>query len=1170
MVDPSLDTLHRHRTTIAVLTLLALFGLTVAPVVVMLPALADHDSAPGGMVGVSDDAIWTDIPACNNGGGGPPGGGGGDDSGNPMCNVEDELHDHGVLAGDHADTLEVIVTNPGRAKSKYTNGSAVNGAGPAALVFRDDNESTGRDVAVPVSVLEDVLGHEPKVAYGTYEDGSYWKEPITIEDGWAIFYVPHFSDQTVTFEGELAVEANPAVDGDEFTYETHPDAADPTDITLELTGSDATANATASQAALADGEELDFTVDGMESTDLSTEIEVPSGWETSLDTDVRDIERLGNKIYVATGSGSEIATLNKDSGSEGSVSLDGDTLSDNHTAVGTQGDGSLSLYVGDADGTIGKYHPDHGDEYDVKSQEFSGPVEDIHIEGDDMAYAVGGGTLRAYDLVYMDEQWNASTGDGEIAVDSSEDQLYIAGDNVSAFNATDGTSKWTYDDLPGEPTGVAVDTGSGSVIAVDDSGEVHWIDESDGTNERIVSPDDDPPFQTVTVTGGVVLAGTGEGSQSYKTWAFDADSGDTLASDMAYSGSDARKIIPHPDGFVVADDNFDRVSQITFAADIGINLDGEDTGEGAEFLYANETASWTLSDVSTGNHTVSVDLAKSGVDTDLEWTETVHSADPEVTINGNSIPYNGTINDGETVDLSDEVDPSWFTAGEEQSVGVAVSTAYDGPSGEVDLTLSHSGVSNQLVEYDGEEWSERYELNHTFADEQQDATLTIPWASDRVIDLRDLEVTRDGSSVADPDYSFSEGELVVTFGEVDASESVAINATGSKVKVESGDISVTEPTDIGDELETTIRVEETGANGRVEIDVAGTAAGDHLHYVSEGDDDHYIDLTPDKQLVTLQSASNGSNATIKSTDFEVWPRTGDVIATVKDADEPEFQLEPGDTFGDSVEVTYHDTESGHEYELYSVTDENGVDSVVASSPVTLITDDEAATYTINDLGRSTGGGGGGGGGGAGPIAGGDGGQLFGLSSELLLLVFAILALAGLWLLNRSRGGSIPVVRRLPGFGSGSSATRRSSGTSAGRSRFQRALRWLVIGGGLAVAAFLVITTGVAGDLGIPTGELLVVLLGIGALLALWQIDVRTDQSIPRWLFVVAAGLAVLYVLETIEPGVILGGLSKGFETVSPLFWLVLILGGVYFVRKWLQARAQPDTEVRFQLGGERQ
>lgn len=70
---------------------------------------------------------------------------------------------------------------------------------------------------------------------------------------------------------------------------------------------------------------------------------------------------------------------------------------------------------------------------------------------------------------------------------------------------------------------------------------------------------------------------------------------------------------------------------------------------------------------------------------------------------------------------------------------------------------------------------------------------------------------------------------------------------------------------------------------------------------------------------------------------------------------------------------------------------------------------------------------------------------------------------------------------------------------------------------------------------------------------------------------VVAAIAIVYIPETIQPGVILGGLGAGFELVSPLFWIALIAGGGYLVREWLRARraeaATPSAVV--EVTGER-
>lgn len=186
--------------SVMVLSMLAIGGAAIAP---------SAASVPDGMVAIPDENVDSDIPACD-GPGGP--------SGNPMCDAADAMEAAGVYASAGPSTLEVVFTNPGRAEQHYA-GTSLQGGGPVAMVFIDEQVSDGREVAVSREVLADVLEHEPGVAYGTYENGSEWQTAIEYEGDYAVIDIPHFSTQSVTFSGSVSLFGDPAEHGDQFNYD---------------------------------------------------------------------------------------------------------------------------------------------------------------------------------------------------------------------------------------------------------------------------------------------------------------------------------------------------------------------------------------------------------------------------------------------------------------------------------------------------------------------------------------------------------------------------------------------------------------------------------------------------------------------------------------------------------------------------------------------------------------------------------------------------------------------------------------------------------------------------------------------------------------------------------------------------------------------------------------
>ncbi|TKX35482.1 hypothetical protein EXE52_18095, partial [Halorubrum sp. CGM4_25_10-8A] len=124
-----------------------------------------------------------------------------------------------VLASDHADSLEVSLTTADHASTVMDGDTAsVTGDG-MAVVLRDDTESAGREVALDAGKLREALGYRPRAIHGTHEDGSEWTASAEYVDGYLVFDVPHFSDNTVTFSGHVDVSMNSATSGTTATWQ---------------------------------------------------------------------------------------------------------------------------------------------------------------------------------------------------------------------------------------------------------------------------------------------------------------------------------------------------------------------------------------------------------------------------------------------------------------------------------------------------------------------------------------------------------------------------------------------------------------------------------------------------------------------------------------------------------------------------------------------------------------------------------------------------------------------------------------------------------------------------------------------------------------------------------------------------------------------------------------
>jgi len=129
------------------------------------------------------------------------------------------------------------------------------------------------------------------------------------------------------------------------------------------------------------------------------------------------------------------------------------------------------------------------------------------------------------------------------------------------------------------------------------------------------------------------------------------------------------------------------------AVDPQLEIDGQ-TASHSGSIAENETVTETIEDVSTGAQTGHISLTDGALDLGLDWTETTETVDPSVTIDSSSgsqtIEHTGTIADGSTVDLSDEVDESLIDG--ETTVSATVSDGIDGPVGKVRVRFEHNGV----------------------------------------------------------------------------------------------------------------------------------------------------------------------------------------------------------------------------------------------------------------------------------------------------------------------------------------------------------------------------------------------------------------------------------------------------------------------------------------------
>ena len=200
-------------------------------------------ATPSGMATIPDTAISEDVP-----------------SGASIPLSASELRGGGVMASDHAGSLEVVLTTADHAESIMgPDGAAVSGDG-MALVLRDDEHSAGRRVAVDAGKLKQALGYTPEAIYGTHENGEQWTASAEYVDGYLVFDVPHFSSNTVTFSGEITLSGTPT-NGTSYQYSlASTDSID--NFSIELTGARSTEWDNVSATSVAPGTTHSLSVGG--------------------------------------------------------------------------------------------------------------------------------------------------------------------------------------------------------------------------------------------------------------------------------------------------------------------------------------------------------------------------------------------------------------------------------------------------------------------------------------------------------------------------------------------------------------------------------------------------------------------------------------------------------------------------------------------------------------------------------------------------------------------------------------------------------------------------------------------------------------------------------------------------------------------------------------------
>ncbi len=924
---------------------------------------AQQSGAPSGMVGVPSEQVGpVDQASGGANGDGPPG-----DVQLPRS-VPTDAAAWSVHASKHAGDLDVAIGEV---------------SGSPTLVFSDDVNHDGREVAVDATTLEETLGDRPPTAYGLHEDGSEWTSSISYENGMAVFEVPRFSSNTVTFEGTISLTGSPAENGTRYTYDIA-DSESVDSLNVELEGVDHEVNRSDSTTESIGSTSITSQVDG---TTAAKNAEVTMTATHPSRTQLYDaqtsylsgVHHQNGRVFTSEWEGQRLSAYPEDS----------DTLdwSEDFGAevTGLDGHGS-QVFASTYDGDLIALDDSTGN----KNWEVVNSGTAYSVASGDSAVYYGrswGGNINGIDHNGT-ELWHDSTPDNPVdglAVDSANDTLWAVSGPLHAYD-TNGTHKWT-------------DTEYSSGGPVTTSGGVAYLAHDDGTGQNTVAVVDPSGTEQNSYTFSQNIssleAGNGYlliGHDSGDVTVLDLSTGETL---VTYSGHSDRVQDLDLDGdkFYSGSEDEEAHEVHWSLTDASVTQDGSTLISESGWIEPGTTVTEPVS-MGVGEHTTSVD-SDGPVDVSVDYTEVTETVDPAVKINGDRYDHFGALNDGETVTL--DVSETSLTNGTNM-VEVVVSESYDGPVGQVGFNYSHTAESDQEVDYDSEAYSERYNVSKTFAANQENATLTIPFAS-TVVDVRNLETRTNGgswSTVSSSNYELDNSSLVVDLGNVAAEDTVEVRTTATKVRVTDGSITVTDPTVLGDELATEIRLEEKGSD--FGIGVSSTAYDDELHYTyseSWSNPQSYAHVENNgAQELKFPNAGAGGTTRLGTIDLGVAPESGTAdVRITKSGTEPEFMVRESST-AESIDFEWRETTSGHVYQLYSQTADGEVDRGEASSPVTLTyTGSGGETLAIFDLGS-----------GGTNAGGGGGGAVTSSSTSPILLILAIGGgLVGLYLVSRRTG-----------------------------------------------------------------------------------------------------------------------------------------------------------------------
>ena len=467
-------------------------------------AVGGAAAAPAGMSTIPDANVADDVPA-----------------GETIPLSASEL-EGGVMASEHADSLEVTLTTADHAASVMDADSAVVSGDGMAVVLRDDVNSAGREVALDAGLLQQALGYRPKAIYGTHENGEQWTATAEYVNGFLVFDVPHFSSNTVTFSGEVTIDATGATNGTQFEYDVS-GGGDVSDASLTLTGVSNTKTKTRS-GSLTGGSDDTVSVDPGGTQPITDGAVTLSGSESrngqtySSDEYEHDLFMNGRESELTidnTGGPSEISGIvihNMKNNGYSDISVDIGVT--NGQADGSYSTGyvveGLQLNTGNMRNA---YRIDFGKTISVSN---SGEITFVfHVTGND-GYSRGSVMTGDRNVInggsYDGSVWNRRaeadviSSPGDVTVDTS------TGDSTTVTSLGAGSETRAID-ITKDTSSVDITTSGGGSIGYD----INWQETTMTTDPGVVLTSDDGTQRinyTGTLTDGETVSLSGEVDES--------------------------------------------------------------------------------------------------------------------------------------------------------------------------------------------------------------------------------------------------------------------------------------------------------------------------------------------------------------------------------------------------------------------------------------------------------------------------------------------------------------------------------------------------------------------------------------------------------------------------------------------------------------------------------